>query len=170
MKLLSILCVLVIAFSCKKSEETSAITTTTTNDSLLVKAADISKIKYTDYILDSKTEDFTINWKAYNQLTEVISKIKAADLSFFNNNAKEVKELISNLKLNIPENVNSPSILARISALETKILKLESLTNLSTTSKTELLNNIQDVLVAYSNLNLQMNKKVENDHIIIEKP
>ena len=54
--------------------------------------------------------------------------------------------------------------------METKFLKLESLVNLSTTSKTELIANIQDFLIAFSNLNLQMNKKIENDNIIIERP
>ena len=169
-KYLSIWCILVIAFSCKKNQEQNEATLDKTNDSLEIKAKDISKIKYTDYILDSRTEDITINWNAYKQLQEVIDHVKKADLSFFYNNTKEVKELLTNLKQTIPSNVNSPSILARISALETKLLKLESLSNLSTTSKEELLENIKGFLVAFSNLNLQMNKKIEGDNIIIEKP
>ncbi|MEN3323576.1 hypothetical protein VP395_07545 [Mariniflexile soesokkakense] len=169
-KYLSVLCFLVVAFSCKKNEEQSDVTFDKPNDSLEIKTKDISKIKYTDYILDSRTEDVTINWNAYKQLQDVIKNIKKADLSFFHNNTKEIKELINNLKQTIPSNVNSPSILARISALETKILKLESLSNLSTTTKDELLTNIKEFLIAFSNLNLQMNKKTENDNIIIEKP
>ncbi|WP_308991657.1 hypothetical protein QLS71_007470 [Mariniflexile litorale] len=146
------------------------LTTVKTNDSLEIKEKDISKIKYTDYILDTRTENLMISWEAYKQLSEVINNVKKADLSFFQNNNKEVKELLVNLKQNIPNDVDSSSILSRISALETKILKLESLVNLSTTSKKELLVNIQDLLIAFSNLNLQMNKKIENDNIIIEKP
>ncbi|MFI0428713.1 hypothetical protein [Mariniflexile sp. HMF6888] len=169
-KYLSILCFLVVAFSCKKNQEQGETILDKTNDSLEIKAKDISKIKYTDYILDSKAEDVTINWNAYKQLQEVIVHVKKADLSFFYNNTKEVKELLTNLKQNIPSDINNPSILARISALETKLLKLESLSNLSTTSKEELLENIKDLLVAFSNLNLQINKKIEGDNIIIEKP
>lgn len=161
---------MVVAFSCKKNQEQGEATVDKTNDSLEVKAIDISKIKYTDYILDSRTENIIINWNAYKQLQEVIDHVKNADLSFFYNNTKEVKELLTNLKQTIPSNINSPSILARISALETKLLKLESLSNLSTTSKKELLENIKGFLVAFSNLNLQINKKIEGDNIIIEKP
>ncbi|CAH8287515.1 hypothetical protein EV196_109165 [Mariniflexile fucanivorans] len=170
MKFLSVLCILIITISCKKNQEQSDVDINISADSLEVKQKDVSKIKYTDYILDSRAENAIIHWESYKKLEDVVSSVKKADLSFFYKNNKEVKELLVNLKQNIPLEVNSPSILSRISALETKLLKLESLANLSTTSKAELLANIQDFLVAFSNLNLQMNKKIENDNIIIEKP
>lgn len=169
-KFLSFLCFLMITFSCKKTQDVSDISDDKKTDSLAIGAKDVSKIRYTDYILDTKTENLIIFWDAYKELQGVIDGVKNADFSFFYNNKKEVNELLINLKQNIPVEVNNPSILSRISALETKILKFESLINLTTTSKTELLANIQDVLVAFSNLNLQMNKKIELDNIIIERP
>lgn len=164
------LCGLVVIFSCKKNPETVEVVSNKTADSLKIKKKDVSKIRYTDYILDTRTEDALVLWDAYKELQTVIDGIKKADLNFFLNNKKAVKELLINLKQNIPVAVSSPSILSRISALETKLLKFESLINLTTTSKKELLKNIEDVLVAFSNLKLQMNKKIEIDNIIIERP
>ncbi|MBP0902746.1 hypothetical protein ACFSKN_06980 [Mariniflexile gromovii] len=169
-KFLSILCVLVISISCKKKQDLSELANNKNTDSLEIKQKDISKIRYTDYILDSRAQQAIIHWEAYRQVQKIVEEVKRGDLGFLRNNSKEVKELLLNLKQDIPLEVNSSSILSRITALETKLLKLESLTNLTTTSKEELLNNIQDFLVAFSNFNLQMNKKIENDNIIIEKP
>ena len=171
MKFLYFVCVLATMFSCKKNQDVTSTDLVKKNtDSLEIKQKDIAKIKYTDYILDSRVGNAITYWEAYKQLQDVVDNVKKADLSFFRNNNKEVKELLVNLVQNIPLEVNSSSVLSRITALETKFLKLESLVNLSTTSKTELIANIQDFLIAFSNLNLQMNKKIENDNIIIERP
>ncbi|MFG6685058.1 hypothetical protein ACGK9U_00640 [Mariniflexile sp. HNIBRBA6329] len=169
-KVLSVLSLLVMVFSCKKNQETVEPTTIKPNDSLEIKAKDISKIKYTDYILDTRVEEKITHWNYYKELHEVVNNVKKADLTYFKNNDKEIRELLINLKQSIPLEVNSASVMARITALETKLLKLESLSNLDTTSKTELLTTIKEFLVAFSNFNLQMNKKIENDNIIIEKP
>lgn len=169
-KFFCLVCVFIIAFSCKKNQETVELTNIKPNDSLEIKAKDIAKIKYTDYILDTRVEDKITSWNSYKQLTQVVNNLKKADLIFFKDNDKEIQELLTNLKQAIPYEVNSASVMARITALETKLLKLESLSNLDTTSKTELLTTIKEFLVAFSNFNLQMNKKIENDNIIIEKP
>ena len=168
-KFLSVL-VLVLFYSCNKKQENSELTVVKVDDSLLIKEKDIAKLKYTDYILDERTEDVILNWTEYSKLQDVVSKVKKGDLSFFNNNNKTIEDLLKNLKQAIPLEVNTESILARITALETKIYKLESLYKLSTTKKPELLELTKEFLVAFSNLNLQMNKKLEGDSIIIEKP
>ena len=169
-KILSFLCLFVITFSCKKNQDTVEAINDKPIDSLGIKVKDIAKIKYTDYILDTRVEEKITYWNSYTQLQEAVNKINKADLTFFKNNGKEIRELLATLKQTIPLEVNSAAIMARITALETKLLKLESLSNLDTTSKTELLSAIKEFLIAFSNLNLQMNKKIENDNIIIEKP
>jgi hypothetical protein len=169
-KFLSILSLVIIIFSCKKNEENSALVVEKLKESDEITVKDLSKIRYTDYILDSRTEDIVVNWVEYNQLQDAITKVKNGDLSFFNDNNKEIKELLKNLKQNIPIEVNTASILARITAFETKLYKLESLSNLATTTKPELIAVIKEFFVAFSNLNLQMNKKLEADTIIVEKP
>lgn len=168
-KFLSVL-VLVLFFSCNKKQENSELTIVKVDDSLLIKEKDISKLKYTDYILDDRTENVILNWVEYNQLQDVVNKVKKADLTFFKDDNKTIQDLLKNLKQTIPLEVKTESILSRITVLETKIYKLESLSKLSTTTKPELLELTKEFLIAFSNLNLQMNKKLEGDSIIIEKP
>ncbi|MCF7559367.1 hypothetical protein L3X39_01860 [Sabulilitoribacter multivorans] len=168
-KTLNILCLLLILISCKNNQEAGP-DDNVEKQSQEITELDISKLKYIDYALDAKTEDTIKDWQAYYQLQDVIINIKKGDLSFFNNNEEEVKILLSKLRENIPQQISSPSVLARILVLETKILKLESLSNLATTSKEELLITIKEFLVACSNINFQMNKKIEFDGRDIEKP
>ena len=165
-KTLSILSLLVIFFSCKKVQESNI----EDQQDEEITEKDISKIDYIEFALDLKTEDVIKDWQEYNQLQEVITNIKKADLSFFNDNDETIKTLLKDLKGNIPKEIKAPSIFARITALETKLYKLESLSNLSTTSNEELITTVKDFLVAFSNLNLQMNKKIEFDTRKIEKP
>ncbi|WP_445733054.1 hypothetical protein [Mariniflexile sp.] len=169
-KFLSLISLFLMLFSCKKDQENTDLIAKKGTDSREITAKDISEFRYTDYILDDRTEETIANWNEYKQLQEVVDNVKKGDLSFFDNNKKEVRELLVNLKKNIPPQVNTSAIYARLTALETKLYKLESLSNLSTTSKPELIGILKESLVAFSNLNLQMNKKLEGDHIIIEKP
>ncbi|WP_346881861.1 hypothetical protein [uncultured Algibacter sp.] len=162
--------ILVLGVSCKKTaENTLEVDTQKTKDNIITEK-DVSKIKYIEYALDTKTEKAIQDWAEYKQLQDVIINIKKADLSFFNDNKTETALLIKEFKNNIPTTVNASSITARILVLETKYRELESLSNLASTSKKELLNAIKSFFVSFSNLNLQMNKKIEFDTRSIQKP
>lgn len=169
-KFFHVLSICFILFACKGSQEDNTINNTIEKESQEITEKDIAKLKYIDFLLDSKTEVAIERWQEYIQLKDVIANIKNADLSFFNDNEETIKNLLKDLKTNIPETVNTPSILARLLVIETKIYKLESLSNLNTTTKPELLGIIKEFLVSFSNLNLQMNKKMEKDGQNIIKP
>lgn len=170
-KPLIILSFLILLTSCKKTqEETVEENLTKQNTNKGITEQDISKLKYVEYILDSKTEEAIRDWDEFKQLNDVIINIKKGDLTYFIDNKKVVKLLLKELKQNIPTSISSESILSRILVVETKLLQLESLLNLTTTSKKELLENIKIFLIASSNLNYQLNKKVEFDSRTIEKP
>ena len=166
-KIFSILTVLLLFISCKKTQETTP-EETEKQQSKNVTEKDISKLKYTEYALDSKTEVIIKDWQEYYQLKDIIDNVKKGDLSFFYDNEDTIQILIKKIKETIPTDIISDGILARLLVLETKLLKLKSLSNLSTTSKQELLNTIEEFLVAFSNVNFQMNKKVEFDNQNIE--
>ncbi|TXE12765.1 hypothetical protein FUA26_02910 [Seonamhaeicola algicola] len=165
---LSALCVFFIMFSCKNTPENTTENTKDQNHKVTEK--DITKIKYADYLLDEKAQIYAAEWAEYIQIKEVIANLKKADLSFFLENKEVVNNTLTDFKKNIPEPLNAASITARINAFETKFLKLESLYNLQSTSKAELLAVIKDVFIAFSNLNLQINKKIEFDNQDIIKP
>ncbi|MDN3665252.1 hypothetical protein ACFFU1_03350 [Algibacter miyuki] len=170
LKLIITLSILLSFVACKKTQDadTEVVTEEKISQDITEKA--ISKLKYIEYALDIKTKKAIEDWQEYFQLETVINDVKKADLTFFYDNDKNIKKLLRDLVKDIPEAVNSPSTIARIAALETHLYKLKSLSNLSTTSKKELLLAIQDFLKSFSNLNFQMNQKIEADGIIILKP
>ncbi|PWH84121.1 hypothetical protein DIS18_06145 [Algibacter marinivivus] len=169
-KPLYILSFLLLFSACKKTQEITDETEIEQTKSQEITELDVSKLKYIEYALDSKTEDIIADWDEYIQVEDLVADIKKGDLTFFDDSKATVKLLLRELKDNIPEQVNSPSITARVLVLETKILKLESLTNLSTTSKEELLETIKEFFVSFYTLSFQMNKKVEFDNRSIERP
>ncbi|WP_338357836.1 hypothetical protein [Yeosuana marina] len=164
-------CVSMFCFSCNKTQKDT--TTEKTFQQPVSKSfseKDISKLKYVEYTLDSKTKKAIENWIKYNDLKEIVQNVKKGDLSYFMDNNKAIKTFLTEFKKTIPDTLNTPSVMARITAFETKLYKLESVTNLQTTTKQELGSTIKEFLQSISNLNLQMNKKLEKDSQYIEKP
>lgn len=169
-KFLAVVCMLTIIFSCKKNKEESLTENIDVKASQDITEKDLSKLNFTEFVLDTKTENIVKDWQEYYQLQDAVISAKKGDLSFFKDNKEGIKTIFRELVLNIPDSVNSDATLARILALETKLYKLESLSNLPTTSKQELTNTIKEFLESFSNFNFQMNKKTEKDSRIIEKP
>lgn len=161
-----------IAFVCllscqeNKKETTSQVAPL----SELITEKDINALKYLDFEPDSKVNKLIENWAKYKEVALVITDVKQANMSFFKDNSEILTALIEELKTTIPESINSPLIAARLTALETKMYKLESEVNLSNSKKEALLACIKELLESFSNLNLQMNKKIEKESQNIQKP
>ncbi|MBJ6366750.1 hypothetical protein [Snuella sedimenti] len=168
-KRLSILCLFFIILSCKKTTDNNQASAEIEIIDEEITESEISKLNYTEFTLDSKTQTAIKSWTEYYQLQDHITNIKKGDLSFFNDN-ESIESFLKKFKETIPAKVDTPAILARITAFETKLYKLQSLSNLNTTKKPELLKTIKEFLEAFSNLNLQMNKKLEIDSHNIQKP
>jgi len=131
---------------------------------------DISKLNYKEFILDAKADKALESWQKYYELDNIINNLNQANLSFFKNNNEIIIAFIDDLKATIPEIIDSPLIIVRLIALETKMFKLEGVVNLSNPKKKELLSVIKECLSAFSNLNLQINKKFEKESQNIQKP
>jgi hypothetical protein len=168
-KVLVTLSLITMVMSCKKIQEDTT-ENHTDNSGEKITEKELSNLDFIEFTLDGKTKKTIENWEEYNQLEEVINNVKKGDLSFFRDNTEVIKALFKDLLKNIPTEVNTNATLARIVALETKLYKLESLYNLSTTSREELSMVIKEFLQSFSNLNFQMNKKLEKDNNDIEKP
>jgi len=141
-----------------------------TIDSSQITSRDITKLKYTDFALSNLTKSKTSNWQKFNELTDKIEILKTGDLSFFSDDKAILVGFLNDLKNEIPESLKTTAILVRLSVIETTFLKLEGLASLSSAKKEDLLIIIKDVLVSYSNLIFQMNKKFEKESQNIEKP
>ena len=166
-----ILSALILFLSCRQNAENSINEKTESNKSQTLTASDISKLKYLDFGVDDKVQPLIESWNEYMQLEDIIGNVKNANLTYFKNDAKKnLKTLLKDLRDHIPDTINTPSVMARVSVLETKLYKTESLSNLSTTKKEELANTIKELLVSFSNLNFQINKKLEKDSQNTAKP
>ena len=167
---LSVFCIVFALISCdqKKGNDHNALVQEPSLTKISEK--DISKFKLLEYSLDIKTEKEIENWTSFKELEDLVRRVKKGDLSYFKDNNEAITKFVKELKEKVPDILNTPSVNARITSLETKIFKLESLYNLSTTSKEELSAVIKEFLESVFNLNLQMNKKLEKDSQIIETP
>lgn len=161
-----------MCLSCKK---TTPASTENSDDaakkSQIITEKDVSKLNYLDFGIDDRVEPIIESWQEFNQLESIIENTKKGDLSYFKTDAKKnLRTLFSDIRETIPDTINTPAILARIKVVETKLYKTESLSNLSTTKKQELLNALKELFVSFSNLSFQLNWKMESDSQNIERP
>lgn len=164
------LAIILMLFSCgdKKQNNTNEDAKKPISNKLT--KTDISKLKFLEFNLDANTKRIVEKWDRFAELETIISDVKKADFSYLKQNHDTLSKFIKQLKQKIPDTINTPSIQARLVALETKLFKLENMYNLSNISKNELGMTVKEFLESVSNLNLQMNKKLELDSRSIEKP
>lgn len=170
MRVLLILGVLFCCISCAKQEESNVLNEIQEETVSQITKEDISKLNFREFILDAKAEKSLESWQKYYELDNIINNVNQANLAFFKNNNEILIAFIDDLKATTPEVIDTPLIMARLVVLETKIFKLEGVVNLSNPKKKELLSVIKECLSAFSNLNLQINKKFEKDSQNIQKP
>lgn len=164
-------CLLLMALSCKKPSQNQNNNNGTADLSQIIKEKDIEQLNYLDFTVDDRVRPIIETSEPFNQLEAIIENTKKGDLSYFKvDGKKNIKSLITGLRGSMPDTLNTPAVLARIRVVETKLFKTESLANLSTTKKQDLLETLKELLVSFSNLNFQLNKKIENDSQNIERP
>ncbi|RZV68314.1 MAG: hypothetical protein EX254_02120 [Flavobacteriaceae bacterium] len=172
MKSLIVLIGLLLLTNCDKDVSQQDSTTTTeeeTTQATRISKKDIESLSYADYGLSNASRKAVSSWASYGELEVLIQSINNADLLYFEGDEEVMTALIQDLKTTIPDNVSNESIIARITALETKFYKLKSAERLKTTTKDELLSSVMEFLEASSNLNLQVNKKFEKEAQDISK-
>lgn len=130
---------------------------------------DIESMSYADYALSEDSQKALENWQKYQELDKQVGYIRNADFSFFEGEQSVVRTFITEFNAGIPESVKTAPILSRITALETMLLKLNSVLRLDNSDKNIQLNAIREFLITVSNLNLQINKKFELDANLVQK-
>jgi hypothetical protein len=81
-----------------------------------------------------------------------------------------LKTLFSKLESDIPNTLNTPSILARFKVLETLAYKLRTKYNIDRDNSTEFEPTKESLVEAYSNLIFQISKTLEKESQLISKP
>ena len=163
--------VCVSLMGCKTDTKNSEIVPTIEDkQSKIITKKDIESLKYNDYGLSNDAENAVSNWQKYQELNTQMEYLKKADLSFLKSDISLITTFINDFSAEIPKAINTNEINSRITALQTKLLKLNSLLLLDNISKGDQLDGLREVFIAFSNLNLQINKKLEFEKNNISKP
>ncbi|WP_299128592.1 hypothetical protein [uncultured Winogradskyella sp.] len=161
---LILLCIICFALkSCGDSSETQALGKANNSKIDPINAKRIERLNYTDYVLSAKAEEKLADWEKYQELAIQINYLKKADLTFFNGDKGPLKEFISAFKAGLPEDLKTNPILSRMAVIETTILRLNENLTLDNISNDLKLESIKEVLMSFSNLNFQVNKKIARD-------
>ena len=160
---INIFCFMLMSCGDGKST-TEVIDSKNTTQKLTITAKAIENFDYADYALSTDSEAALSSWEKYQELAIQISYLKKSDLSFFNGDKDVLKKFIGEFKTATPiQFLDNNPIISRMVILETMLLKLnENLTIDNIDGSVKLLS-IKEVLIAFSNLNYQINKKLERD-------
>lgn len=171
LKLFKILFLLLIVVACnnKTQQEPETFEEQKKTISLLTEA-DISKLNYVEFDLDQKVLALTESWEPFTKLKTTVTNFKKADFSFFEEDERASTELIFALKKEIPDTLKTQSVLSRITIVENTLHKLDEAHELSSTTKAQLASALKELFIACSNLNFQLNKKLEKDSQHIQRP
>lgn len=134
-----------------------------TNLDKKITAKTIESIDYKDYALSPEAQEVVIPWTQYQELSKQIGFLKKGDFSFFNEDVSELQEFINGFKASLPNKFRTNPITSRNAIIETALLKLNEYLTLDNIERKDKLLGIKEVFVAFSNLNYQINKKLERD-------
>jgi hypothetical protein len=153
-----------ILMRCGDEQSTAEMSSTATKKQKnAITAKAIENFKYTDYALSNTAEKSITDWGKYRELAIQISYLKKADLSFFNSDKVLLNTFVQEFKASIPDQLRTNAIESRSVIIETMLLKLNDNLILDNIEINMKLLGIKDVLVAFSNFNYQINKKIEFD-------
>ena len=161
----------ILLFKCGDKTELAVEAESSTKSTVnTISIQTIERLRYNDYILSPEAEVETSGWNEYIELAKQVEYLKKVDLSFFTQEESNLASFIVEFKENIPESLNTKPVKARILVLETRLLKLNNdltLDNIPDNEKTE---SIKNFLVAMSNLNFVINKKLEFENNDVSRP
>jgi len=155
-----------------KGDQVSKITKETQEqiDARTISQKDIEALRYTEFGLSSDSKKAVMDWQKFQELQTQTSALKKGDLSFFDGDRLLFKTFLLELITEMPPQLQTNEISARLTALDTKAQKLNSLLSLTNIDKAERLQAIKEFLVTVSNLNLQINKKFEFEKNNVLRP
>ena len=158
-KWLIFLTLIIIAFSCRKSISKEELITVA--DSTITKKL---KTNHIEVQLNAKTKKEVEDWTEYQKMNNFIRQyhsISKIDALF---NANELSELAQQLKDTIRvEKFKIPSVKIRLNVLYTETLRLSDMASISSISEDEIINENENILNAFSALNLKLNNIINQE-------
>jgi len=128
-----------------------------------ITAGDIEQIKILEFGLSADGKKLTEDWTPFQTLNTEIENLNSGDLTYFQQDPELLQTQFKELRTSLPDTLKSKPVEARLLAFETKLYMMNNELNLQNFPKEEKIQSIKEFLIAYSNLVLQMNKKLELD-------
>jgi hypothetical protein len=169
-RLFLVLCLPILLVSCKKTSQTTEAPNPVAKEKLKFSDSDLKQLDYTEFSLDQNVKSRIESWVGYFTLASVIEDIKTPDFSFFKENDAAIVNLINEINEGIPKEFDTQAIQSRITVVEIMLYKAKETIDIQGTNKSELLKAVKQLSEAFSNLNFQLNKKLEKDKQKIERP
>lgn len=156
---------MVLLTSCPKGDKVDNSENESIQDSqnTEITEADIEAIDILEFSLSVDGKKATEDWAPFQTMINEIDNLRTGDLSFFKQESSLVETHFGELKSSVPDTLKSKPIQARLLAFETKLYLLNNELNLQNFPKAKKIGATKEFLISYSNLLLQINKKLELD-------
>ena len=152
--------ILILFFNCKKEFPTK-IENVSKENSINYSLLNFDEIYFS-------TNNIVLNkWSNYMELKELIDQFNIKRFDLIIENKNYMKRFFNGLKNTVPDILNQPEIISRMTVIETNFMKFESLISKSALSEKEKENNVKKINKSFSNLNFQIDKVIEKQKIII---
>jgi len=166
----NILFICLLLLNCKKEVKKVDVVEQIKTQDKAVKKEDINTLKFDDILLDRSAKKITQDWKAYNTISDAIEAIKELKFNFFIEQEDLFKTTVTELRTIVPEELDTPPIKARLLVMQNDLLRFQEELKIKKQLTKDDLVFIKAVFVSFSNLNLQINKKLEKEAQLIIKP
>ncbi len=162
--LINCICLFLCITSCEtKSSSETTVESQEDVQARIISQKDIENLRYTEFELSSTSEEAVADWQKFQELRNQTNFLKKADLNFFSGERLLLTTFFQELTVEMPQQLQTNEIMARMVVLDTKAQKLNGLLRLDNISKEDQVQAIKEYLIAISNLKLQINKKFEYD-------
>lgn len=126
----------------------------------------IPKVNHPFMPLNNKAKKLVEKWDEYQTIDELLKQYQHITTSLALLNAKELSELSKQLKDSIQiENLKIPAVKIRLNVLYNETLRLADMESIPSISDAEVIDENNNILNAYSALNLKINNIVNQENL-----
>lgn len=118
--------------------------------------------------LNPYAEKELTDWKSFKDLSDYLNRFEKTSPSNALNNANELKNLVTDVKKNMVDDLKTPAFNARINVLENEVLRLVDMSLIPAITPNEVNSQVDKIFLIFSNVNAKINtvyeqKKLNND-------
>ena len=125
------------------------------------------EIKF-ESIYDVKYNSSIEEWINYFELNEFIGQLNSNDYSSLIDNKKFLVKFFKGIKFSIPDEINKPEIISRLTVIETDFMRFESMLSNYEIEKEIKIKMVKKINNSFSNLNFQIDKLLEKQEINLD--